>query len=215
MTTEALLNCSRCGNPSKVEQYSSINVSETPELKEKVKDGSLFMWECPHCGTPNLVRSQLLYHDPSEKLMVWITGGSPELESRIATAYAGIEEMSAYTARFVADAGSLIEKVKIFDSGLDDIIMEMCKYVTKMEICDQNKENAEAIMDAAFKFLKLDGADNEITLAYPLDGQMQMIEVGFKVYEDCRGIINRNPAILESAKGFVRIDSEWLAAFFR
>lgn len=215
MSEDILLGCSRCGEKSSIRTYGSINVSTNPEFKEKVLDGSMFVWECPHCGTLNLIRNQVLYHDPAEKLMVWVTGGSIELEEKISSAYAKVEEMAGYTARFVNDAGSLIEKVKIFDAGLDDIVIEMCKYVTKMELVGKDKANAEAINAAPFKFLKLDGADNELTLAYPLNGQMQMVVIGFNVYEDCRGIINRNPSVTASANGFVRIDADWLARFFR
>ena len=51
---EALAPCSKCGQQTKVTVYRSINISENPELKAKVKDGSLFLWECPHCGQVNL-----------------------------------------------------------------------------------------------------------------------------------------------------------------
>lgn len=215
MVSEVLLTCSRCAEKHSVCTYDSINIAETPELKAKVLDGSLFVWECPHCGTLNLIRSNTLYHDPSERLMIWVTGGSAELEAKIAEAYSKVEELSGYTSRFVSEVGDLIEKVKIFDAGLDDVIMEMCKYVTRMEICQKDKANEQALMEAPFKFLRLDGADNEITLAYPLNGQMQMVAVGFNIYEDCRGIIKRNPAAANSAAGFCRIDSSWLKQFFR
>ena len=64
-------NCSRCGGTHSVETYPSINVALDPELKARVRDGSLFVWECPYCGARNLVKYQTLYHDPAEKLMVW------------------------------------------------------------------------------------------------------------------------------------------------
>ena len=69
---EALAPCSKCGQQHKVIVYRSINISENPELKDKVKDGSLFLWECPHCGQVNLAKYETLYHDPAAKLMVWL-----------------------------------------------------------------------------------------------------------------------------------------------
>jgi hypothetical protein len=195
--------------------HDSVNVREEPSLKAQVLDGSAFVWECPHCGAKNLVRSQTLYHDPDEKLMVWLTYGSEELEARVGAAYAGLPEMKDYTLRFVDDAGSLIEKVKIFDAGLDDVVMEMTKYVTRMELCGSLKDRADEISKAPFKFLRLDGADGEITLAYPMDGQMQMAAVGFNVYEDCRGILKRNPAMAEAATGFAKVDAAFVTRYFR
>ncbi len=215
MTSQTETSCSRCGSRSKVTAYDGINVRETPELKAQVLDGSLFVWECPHCGARNLVRSQTLYHDPDEKLMVWVTLGSAELEERVGAAYGALPEMKDYTLRFVDDAGSLIEKVKIFGAGLDDVTMEMAKYVTRMELCGNMKDRAEEISKAPFKFLGMDGADGEITFAYPLDGQMQMAAVGFNVYEDCRGILKRNPAMAAAASGFAKVDAAFVSRYFR
>ena len=215
MISEIKYTCTGCGEQYSVTVYDSINAAETPELKAAVLDGSAFVRQCPHCGCPNLLRYRMLYHDPSEKLMIWLTCGSEELEEQVRGVYGSIEELKDYTTRFVDDAGSLIEKLKIFDAGLDDVIVEMTKYVTKLELCEKDKEHAEAILDAQFKFFSLDGADNLITLAYPADGQMQMVEVGFNVYEDCRGIVKRNPAITEAASGFVKVNKDWLAKYVR
>ena len=215
MTSRTEYSCSRCGSRCEVTSYDSINVRETPELKTQVLDGSLFVWECPYCGARNLVRCQTLYHDPDEKLLIWLTLGSEELEERVRAAYGSLPEMKDYTLRFVDDAGSLIEKVKIFDAGLDDVVMEMAKYVTRLEMCGNAGERAEGIAAAPFKFLNLDGADGEITFAYPLDGQMQMAAVGFNVYEDCRGILKRNPAMAEAAAGFAKVDAGFVGRYFR
>jgi hypothetical protein len=147
--------------------------------------------------------------------MIWLTYGSAELEERVCAAYGGLGELKGYTARFVDDAGSLIEKVKIFDGGMDDVVMEMAKYVTRMEICGSLGERADEISGAPFRFLRMDGADGEITFAYPLDGQMQMAAVGFNVYEDCRGILKRNPAMAEAASGFAKVDAAFVGRYFR
>ena len=126
------------------------------------------------------------------------------------------ELLKGYTLRRVKDAGSLIEKVNIFDAGLDDVAMEMCKYVTKMELAEksQDKESALAIRNASFKFYKIDGPDNDITFTYPSEGKMEGVKIGFNTYEDCRGIIKRNPDVIP-APGFAIVDSEWLSTKMR
>ena len=57
-------------------------------------------------------------------------------------------------------------------------------------------------------------AGDEITLTYPRDGQMQGVRIGFNVYEDCRGILQRNPSV-QAGPGFARVDAAWLAQYFR
>lgn len=205
MNNLASCSCRQCGASTKITVYPSINVFENPELKEKVMDGSAFVWTCPQCGCPNLIKYSTLYHDPQAKLMIWLSDGDKTQEEALQNTFRQTEELKAYTARFVDDIGSLMEKVKIFDAGLDDCIIEMCKMVTCMEM---KKE-------IPFKFFRLDGADGDITLTYPKDGAMEMVNIGFNVYEDCRMILKRNPQIINESTGFVRIDNRWISSFFR
>ena len=43
---------------------------------------------------------------------------------------------------------------------------------------------------------------------------MQLINVGFNVYEDARGILQRNPSV-RPAEGFAQVDKDWIDQFFR
>ena len=206
--------CTACGRSHEVETYGGINVARDPELKDRVKDGSLFVWECPHCGRRNLIRCQTLYHDPDQRLMIWLLpeGALPEaqLETVEKALAAQAEGLDGYVLRRVDDVGSLIEKVNLHDAGLDDRVMEMCKYVTKMELGAKDP----TVQQAPFKFFRIEGPDHEITLTYPRDGQMQGVRIGFNVYEDCRGILQRNPSV-QAGPGFARVDAAWLAQYFR
>lgn len=217
-TRKVELRCSRCGHAHEVEVYGGINTAEDPELKAAVRDGSLFLWECPHCGTRNLAVEPLLYHDPEQKLMLWLlpegvmgpeqeAAVSAALERQIADPESGCVE--GYTLRRVTDVGSLIEKIHIFEAGLDDVVMEMAKWITRSEMAQKDSQRAEAIQAAAMRFFRMDGADNAIQLTLPLDGAMQVMEIGFHVYEDCRGILQRNPGLRPGA-GFARIDAAWI-----
>ena len=109
-----------------------------------------------------------------------------------------------YIGRQVRSVGELIEKIKIFDAGLDDLVIELCKYVT----CQELKK------EVPLKFLRTDGADAEMTFAYPEGGEMQLVAVGFNTYEDCAGILARNPQVRASAAGLASIDRDWLRRFF-
>lgn len=218
METTLQVRCTACGRAHEITVPGGINVAEEPELKARVKDGSLFVWDCPDCGTANLARCQTLYHDPDQRLMVWLLpdGALPEsrLEAVEAALAAQVSELDGYVLRRVSDVGSLIEKVNIHDAGLDDRVIEMCKYVTKTELAEKNRQRAADFLDAPFKFYRMQGPDNELTLSFPLDGRMQGVQIGFNVYEDCRGILSRNPAV-QAGPGFARVDAEWLARYFR
>ena len=200
-------SCSHCGKQTEVEIRQSINVALDPELKARVKDGALFVWECPYCGHRNLARYQTLYHDPDAKLMVWLLPGDEMPPKAVEEA---VKDLQGYTLRRVREVGDLIEKVNIHDANLEDTVLEMCKWVTKKELGAKNPEAAEAPL----RFLRLEGADNDLVLALPLNGQMQVLNVGFNVYEDARGILARNPSV-KPAEGFAEVNQDWINQFFR
>ena len=196
------LKCPNCGKAFEVEAVAAINTEREPELKERLLSGELFIRECPHCGARTLAKFPLLYHDPAERLMIWLSDGSADTEARMQAAVTG-NDFEGYTGRIVDTPGALIEKVKIFDAGLDDIPLEMAKFVTRQELGK----------DADLIFFGLDGADNEITLTYPEAGQMQMVRIGFNVYEDCAGILLRNPDIKKAATGLSRVGRSFVENF--
>ena len=215
ITTEALAPCSKCGQQTKVTVSRSINIAENPELKDKVKDGSLFLWECPHCGQVNLAKYETLYHDPQAKLMVWLIPAGEISETQMQAITMHTKAMGGYTLRRVNDMGSLMEKVLIADAGLNDVVLEMCKYVTKMEMLQKSvgAEQKEEFMATTFHFYKSEGEGDEriMTFMYGMDGQMLGVNIGWNVYKDCAGILERNPQI-KPADGFAKIDADWLSS---
>ncbi len=196
MSTTSLhsFRCPTCGTAFDVQRYDMVNVKENPELKASVINGEIFLQDCPRCGRRHLVGGPLVYLDPDEMVLLMLSDKPLSMT-----------DTGGYTARLVSRAGDLIEKVKIFDAGLDDKAIEMCKYVTKQE--------AGKPMD--LKFLRLDGADNELVFTYPAGGQMELLAVGFNVYEDCRGIIARNPRVAKRAQGLAVVDEAWVASLLR
>ena len=212
---QALAPCSKCGQQHNVTVYRSINISENPELKDKVKDGSLFLWECPHCGQVNLAKYETLYHDPAAKLMVWLIPSGEVSETQMQAITMHTKAMGDYTLRRVNDMGSLMEKVLVTDAGLSDVVLEMCKYVTKLEMVQTTigEDHKEEFMSSVFHFYKSEGEDENriLTFMYALDDQMHGVNIGWNVYQDCAGILQRNPQI-KPADGFSRIDADWLSS---
>ena len=212
---EALAPCSKCGHQHKIIVYRSINIADNPELKAKVKDGSLFLWECPHCGQVNLAKYETLYHDPALKVMFWLIPAGEISESQMQAITMHTKAMGGYTLRRVNDMGTLMEKVLIAEAGLDDVVLEMCKYVTKLEMVQKSvgAEQKDEFMASVFHFYRSEGEGDErvLTFMYALDGQMLGVNIGWNVYQDCAGILERNPQV-RPADGFEKIDADWLGS---
>ena len=189
------MQCRSCSKEYSVPFNGIINVGSDPDLRARVASGEFFLHECPFCGTKNLIPVQsCLYHDALNKVMIVFSPLSLKME----------DVPQDYTCRLVGSIGELIEKVKIFSASLDDVVIEMCKYVLRGEL----KKDVE------LKFVGISGADSEMTFTYPQNSQMEMIAVGFNVYEDCAGIVRRNPELHEAARGCVKVDKDWLKKFF-
>ena len=216
ITATALAPCSKCGEKSEITVYRSINIAENPELKEKIRNGSLFVWECPHCRQANLAKYECLYHDPQGKLMIWLIP-SGELSPTQAQAISNhTKAMGGYRLRLVKDVGEMMEKVLIFDAGLDDMAIEMCKYVTKMELVSKKSTGSENLAGTAFHFHRLEESDGMkfLVFIYPASGQMMSINIGYNVYEDSLGILQRNPDIIPG-DAFLKIDQDWIFSFMK
>lgn len=183
--------CKSCGRFFTSPAHQSINASTQPEMKERILNGELFLWECPECGARQLLKYPLVYVDPSQHLIICLSDVPMS-----------IEDLGGNTGRLVGEVGELIEKIKIFDAGLDDVAVEMCKFVTLQEMR----------RDVPLKFLSFEGADNSLVFTYPENGEMQLLSVGFNVYEDCLGILQRNPAIRgESQKSLMKVDQKFIS----
>ena len=195
------MRCNYCGKDFDAKEIRSVNVQLNPELKAAVKDGTLFVHECPHCGKAVLSTGAFLYHDPQEHLLIALS--ATELSA---------EGLEGYTCRRVATVGELIEKVNIFDAGLDDVVVEMCKYVTRAEMASKaGEEQAAELLRLPMHFYRLEEKDGEryITLSFPDNGRMVGCNIGWNVYEDCRAILERNPSV-HPEEGFAKVDAEWL-----
>ena len=147
--------------------------------------------------------------------MVWLipTGEISEAQMQAITLHT--KAMGGYTLRQVKDMGELMEKVLVCDAGIDDVVLEMCKYVTKLEMIQTTigAEQKDEFMSSVFHFYKSEGEEDGriLTFMYALDGQMQGVNIGWNVYQDCAGILERNPQI-KPADGFARIDADWLGS---
>ena len=204
MTTE--VTCPWCHGVHGAEITTTVNTLASPDMKEKVRDGSLFVTTCPYCGRTHLLDAPFLYHDPQMKLMLW-KPSSGEAEGK---GLGKLDEDSAsvlrgYCLRKTGSYGELIEKINIFEAGLDDHAVELSKWVCRREM-EKDVRN--------LRFMRLEGADNEMLFSFALEGKMMTAKAGFNVYEDCRAILARNPSAA-SEEGFQAVDETWVGKYFR
>lgn len=145
------VTCEQCQKESEFEVWDSINTSINPEMHDKVLQGEQFIFTCPFCGAQKVMMYQTLYHDAENHFMVSLS--SPNDINEIEDAFKKnlqttiIDQPDAiYKYRIVHDIRAYLEKIQIFDDGLDDRIIELMKCVYATEFRNSNPDTTITIL---------------------------------------------------------------------
>lgn len=127
--------CPNCHMKSDFTIWRSVNTMLDPELKPAIKDGSLFLFSCHHCGKKVNVTYPFLYHQMEDQIMIQLASDQKDAEdfkeflSREPDFQALDWRQNGYKARIVMTLPDLLEKIAIFDAKLDDRIVEIGKFI--------------------------------------------------------------------------------------
>lgn len=188
------ITCPDCGKEGNFTIWHSVNVDSDPETREQVKNGKLFEYVCDKCGKNFNVEYKFLYHDCFNKFLIWYM---PRRDYDITKEAENINNMPSnrfwvsYRQRVVDTKLSLIEKIKIFEMGLNDIIIEIIK---SFIIDEAEDNNVEVIFDRIEDEYLIFYMSNGKGVKYPYETYMEMIkDIPTKESQDCI-IVNTNTA---------------------
>jgi len=151
------IRCPRCNAESAFTVWQSLNVTLNPNEKQSLMSGELLRFTCPGCGAVTQFVYPLLYHDMERRLMLWMipdnadgTRATVDADTPVPGAVGG-GIVPGYVARLVSSPNELLEKILIFDAGLDDLAIEMFKIVVNLQV-----EAAGLPKDAKVYFARVD-----------------------------------------------------------
>ncbi|MDD6389553.1 MAG: CpXC domain-containing protein [Firmicutes bacterium] len=136
--------CPECGREGEFTYWSNINTYDQPVMKNMVRTGAAFMYTCPECGKTSIVDFPFIYHQMEDQMMIYYTHGedTAEAEEYFAQQNARFEELHVggemYLNRVVRSLDEFLEKLKIFDAGLDDRVIEVVKLTVAELAARQN-----------------------------------------------------------------------------
>ncbi|WP_099204908.1 CpXC domain-containing protein [Scatolibacter rhodanostii] len=113
--------CPRCGETQEHKIYLQIYTAKDPAVKQQILKETFFNWECPKCGYVADMTYPCLFMDIKFRyaLLFMPVGNVPLPELP--------EQLSGYTKRIVRTPAELKEKLLIFDSGHNDVALELVK----------------------------------------------------------------------------------------
>ncbi len=141
------VKCPHCGKTSEFTVWDSINTDIDPDMEKAVRDRSAFLFHCPECGDETYFDYGFLYHNMTSKIMIQYAD-SDEMAEEFLDAIKESENMEMledivnndYTVRVVRSRNRLIEKLMIFDAGLDDRIIEIYKFMVLLKYQKEKEE---------------------------------------------------------------------------
>lgn len=125
------ISCPHCKHEGEFELWSSINADLNPELKEGIFNEKIWAWTCPSCGETTYIPWGTLYHDMTNKFMIFFSFDSDDINDiyesfELPTTF-GVEK--DYTIRSVYGLMNFKEKIIILQNELNDLAIEHMKYM--------------------------------------------------------------------------------------
>lgn len=167
------IKCPKCSQMSDITVWTSITVKDSPDLKADLLKGKINIFRCPSCSHMGLMPSPMLYHDEDKRLMISFSPCSdPVLKEQLfenierSSKESGeLDKLEGYNLRFVTDYNELLEKILIFDNGLNDKPIEVLKLMILMqdvEKSDQRSCRFGKLDNDVLEFMITDSIENQI-----------------------------------------------------
>lgn len=208
------VQCPVCGTTGEFEMWTSLNTQLNPEKKEQLLSGALFQYICPHCGKSFNIDYPMLYHQMEDQIMIYYVvqeediqmveeqfrGEFGDEETEITKVLK--EDMNSYLYRIVGSQRELMEKIRIFDAGKDDRVVELVKRIISDAVADKNPEQG----DVNFYYLEEEG--ESLFVAVNSKGVLGTVPIPNGMYEDMANGLREKLPDLRSRSEF-RIDRDW------
>lgn len=181
------LHCPGCGREAMFTVFTSVNATLDPVLRRQLIEGSLTRFTCTACQHTADVSYPLLYHDMERQLLVWLV---PEGETTPPPLGTILEEcglarfsVDGDTLRLVRSRNELVEKVRLFELGIDDRLMELFKLLVLVKL--ESTERLE--LDGIYfdDFTTHDGASLVMFALLTASGA-RSIGLSRQFFDDCR-----------------------------
>jgi hypothetical protein len=203
---EQQYKCPYCGEEFTITVYDTVTAAKDPDLRERALSGDLFQHTCPHCHKEFMIQNQMLYSDKEHKFVLWLSQNDAGMNL---SEFAAPLIQQGYHLRRCATIQEFIEKIEIFEDGMNDVAVELAKYDSFIEFIENKKGKAEDVTsveyqrttDEVMKIMVRTG-DKGMSFLIPVN----MIEEELKTEEDLYTINDAD---------FPLINQDWIISIFK
>ena len=109
-----------------------------------------FKVKCPSCGLKADLAYPFRYIDRISKYELFLIPiGHPD-EEELLNGLSSCNENPDYVTRLVADDMALLDKINVFNAGLNDKVIELCKVLMWGDLCEQQPKYKGANLVSSF-----------------------------------------------------------------
>ena len=201
------VSCPKCSHTSSAHLYISINATNDPGFRDDLLSGKLLDYTCPNCGFHGRYTYPLLYNDMKRRFMVYLSPEIDRFQLEDRTLENDYRNLKGIRKRITADFNSFKEKVFIFESGLDDMAVELTKYAIAAMVA--KKQDLSRISDGYLSMYNRE--TNTIGFTYFLgeNNEPFVQSARLEIYRKSLKIVDAICGNDKKLSGFIKIDREW------
>ena len=194
---EIVVQCPHCGQKLEYNVSTVVDGAVDEYQKLAILNNKFFELNCGNCGKSMDMVYEFMYCDTEKNYMLYFVdeerADGANVAIQINQKFVEEQGGDSGTARIVYELNDLIEKINIFDNGLDDRVVELMKFFCVHhainDLAQLNVYGAHYCFHDGNHCFKIEG-ENGIAIAQFPDGMYSEIEMNFaEELSACRTLI--------------------------
>lgn len=199
--------CPKCSESTEAKLYMSINATNEPTLRSDVLDERLFKFRCTACGHEARLTYPVLYNDMRNRFMVYLIPEIDRFQLEDVELEQKYERLKGIRKRIVSDFNSFKEKVFIFESGLDDMAVEITKLVVSEMVA--KKHELPNVDEGYLSMYDREKNTMGFTFFVGKNHEPYVQSARLEIYGKAVTIVNEMAIKDRKLTGFIKVDREW------
>lgn len=201
--------CPECNETTIAKLHTSINVTNFKGLREKTLDESLFKWKCQTCGYSAKLTYPVLYNDMKKRFMIYLIPRIDHFQLADKALEEDFKNLKHINKRIVPDFNTFKEKIFIFESGLDDMAVELTKLAISKLVAKKHNISDDEIKEGYLSMYNSENNTMGFTYFIGDERTPYVQSARLEIYGKSVSVVNELAVKDKKLKGFIRIDREW------
>ena len=199
--------CPNCSEISNAHLYISINATNDPQFREELLSENLLKWKCENCGYEGRFTYPLLYNDMKRRFMIYLIPQIDRFQLEDRELEDDYRIHKGITKRITPDFNSFKEKVFIFESGLDDMAVELTKLAISQTVA--KKYGLDKVEEGYLSMYNRETNTMGFTFFVGENHEPYVQSARLEVYARSAQIVSEVGHHDKKISGFIKIDREW------